>query len=124
MIAVVEEDGHDNTKPDDDQTGYSTTRMIFETPIESTFSPEGACPPECESISQDISTTVTSSTANSRQSELSPDLEDAVRDEDADDSKVMRCERCHAEFSSLHQFMDHRNFECQSGTGLSPADDE
>ncbi len=28
-----------------------------------------------------------------------------------------RCESCNATFHSLNEFMDHRNFDCNAGTG-------
>ncbi|GFO07029.1 hypothetical protein PoB_003353400 [Plakobranchus ocellatus] len=35
--------------------------------------------------------------------------------EDAEESKVMRCETCGALFTTLDDFMDHRNFVCGAG---------
>ena len=39
-------------------------------------------------------------------------------EEEEEEDEVYRCETCRRMFYSLSEFMDHRNFDCHTGTYL------
>ncbi|RUS75435.1 hypothetical protein EGW08_016814, partial [Elysia chlorotica] len=108
IVGLSEEIVQDDENPEGMEEGSSMEASTLEMLNGSVFSSEEVQ----ENIPEDD--TVTPS-ATMKHPETNPFFAGVVDCADAKESKMMRCERCNAVFTSLVQFMDHRNFECGSG---------